>query len=334
MSTPSSTQPAAAVAASHEPSLARVSGSSCPPPAQRDRLNSSDIRRVVRELELLGLGVPPLVMQEAHEELRTLLESARDRAQPTDVLRRAPPRVVAPAVGVRDEGDRHRAPRKPTGRPLAEQEQREHREHPPAKSGRDVQRRRGGRSWRAEVRVERRERCGVAVRASRGCDRRRRTIGGGRDDRRPVVAMRGRCVAGSREPPAPRLVVAELHDAPGTRRDARRRRRGRRGSRAAPHPARARAPGRSRARVAEQSLAKESDAAGTRGPARPGASARSDAAMGASPASTTPPPLRSKARDGAGVRGGARVERDHHGRVCGVERERRSLRDEDVRPHA
>ena len=62
-------------------------------PAARERngLNSSDIFRVVHERELLRRRVPPLVMQKTHEELGALTEGARDRAQPPDVLGRAPP---------------------------------------------------------------------------------------------------------------------------------------------------------------------------------------------------------------------------------------------------
>src|SRR6185437_5854422 len=67
----------------------------------------ADVNRVVRERELLRGGVSALDVLDGTEELGMVAECAGDGAQPADVLRVSPARVVAAAVGVRDEGDAH-----------------------------------------------------------------------------------------------------------------------------------------------------------------------------------------------------------------------------------
>ncbi len=78
---------------------------------ERNSLNSSEIFEVVHERQLPRRGMAAFVMEESHEELGAFPERARDPAEAPDVLRRAPACVVAPAIGVRDERGRHRAPR-------------------------------------------------------------------------------------------------------------------------------------------------------------------------------------------------------------------------------
>jgi len=63
----------------------------------------------VRELELGRRRVSAFDLFNAVEELGIVSESAGNRAQATDMLGMIPPRVVAAAVGVRDEGDGHAA---------------------------------------------------------------------------------------------------------------------------------------------------------------------------------------------------------------------------------
>ena len=105
-STASSTQPAPAVAASHEPSLSTVSRVQPPAAARRGVAHQRDVLRRVRQRQLVRRGVAPLAMLHRDEQLRRIAQRARDRAQPADVLGMFPAGVVAAAVGVRDEGER------------------------------------------------------------------------------------------------------------------------------------------------------------------------------------------------------------------------------------
>jgi hypothetical protein len=61
------------------------------------------------KLELGRCGVSSLDLLNAVEKLGIVSEGAGNRAQTADVLRMIPPRVVAAAVGVGDEGDGHAA---------------------------------------------------------------------------------------------------------------------------------------------------------------------------------------------------------------------------------
>src|ERR1019366_6880881 len=79
----------------------------------RERTNTRDVRRVVREGDLVVVRVPPLEMVERFIQLEIVAQCARNRAKPADVLGMTPARVMPTAVGVRDERDGllHRAPR-------------------------------------------------------------------------------------------------------------------------------------------------------------------------------------------------------------------------------
>src|SRR5689334_21622232 len=52
-----------------------------------------------------------LVVEQPRVELWIFAQRLRDRAQTADVLGMSPTRVVATAIGVRDESDGHRSPR-------------------------------------------------------------------------------------------------------------------------------------------------------------------------------------------------------------------------------
>ena len=65
------------------------------------------VRRIVRQRNLVGGGVPPFAMFDAEHQLPVVAQRPRDGAQPPDMFGMVPPGVVPPAVGVRDEGDAH-----------------------------------------------------------------------------------------------------------------------------------------------------------------------------------------------------------------------------------
>ena len=125
----------------------------------------------------------------AGEQLGLLAQRLRDGAQTADVLGVTPPGVVASAVGVRDEGDRHSSPRR--RREVHSAMRRiimSGREEIGGRSGRDVVRR---SAVRAPARVDRR---GARVARCSGtrsppADRGRRNIGHRADQTRPPLAM-------------------------------------------------------------------------------------------------------------------------------------------------
>ena len=121
MSTASSTQPAAAVAASQLPSLTTVSASSLPPPASASSRTRVDVRGVVRERELVRRRVPALEVQERVKQVRILAQRARNGAQPSDVLRVTPACVVPAAVRMRRCTRRSSCSSEASRRPLGKQ---------------------------------------------------------------------------------------------------------------------------------------------------------------------------------------------------------------------
>jgi hypothetical protein len=76
------------------------------------RFHHSDVAAVVRERELVFRRMPALDVLESLKELGVLTQRTRNGAQTADVLGVTPAGVVATAVGVRDVGDSHRAPRR------------------------------------------------------------------------------------------------------------------------------------------------------------------------------------------------------------------------------
>ena len=87
-------------------------GVEAPTAGERHLPNGVDVASLVSQRELVLCRVPSLDVTHEREEFRIVPQRTRDRAQPTDVLRMAPPRVVPAAVGVRDEGDAQRTGRR------------------------------------------------------------------------------------------------------------------------------------------------------------------------------------------------------------------------------
>ncbi len=107
MSTASSTHPAAAAAAFHEPPLTTVSGSEMDHRVLRFGLlgRAHDARHVVipvHQRQLGSRGMAAFHLQEGLIQLGIGTERGRDRAQPAHVLGMTPARVVPAAVGVRE----------------------------------------------------------------------------------------------------------------------------------------------------------------------------------------------------------------------------------------
>lgn len=69
------------------------------------RFDRCDVRGIVCQRHLVGRGVPPFSMLDQREQIDVISECARDGAQAADVLRMSPPRIVPPAVRVRNERD-------------------------------------------------------------------------------------------------------------------------------------------------------------------------------------------------------------------------------------
>jgi hypothetical protein len=67
-------------------------------------LHHVDVRRVVREHELVGRRVARLAMLEPLEQLEVVPERPRNRPQPSDVLGMPPAGVVTATVGVGEVG--------------------------------------------------------------------------------------------------------------------------------------------------------------------------------------------------------------------------------------
>jgi hypothetical protein len=72
-----------------------------------DGADTIDVWGVMCERQLFPCRVASLDMNEGVKELRTLSQSPRNRSQPANMFRVAPPGVMSTAVGVGDERDRH-----------------------------------------------------------------------------------------------------------------------------------------------------------------------------------------------------------------------------------